>query len=269
MMEIFIGKEGQERGPYTRLQIRQMLESGEIDRNTLGWMQGEDGWKPLHEIPVVAEIIQNLEREQLDAARAQDPGPPPLPKQQVSYEQLSAHAFSRFGARMLDVIVFHAIILMIISPEGAPEDSRGIWESFREGPTEEQQSYAYRMALIKMSAFLGWHLIEAVLLATVGTTLGKSLFNLRVQTTLGAKLSLITSLGRSLMVWIMGMAAGVTLFQGLANFLSFRRLQLHGMTTWDRLLQTEVKQGPISRTRWLTIILLFFAAAYARQALMY
>lgn len=265
MDDIYLVVDKQKQGPFTRRQVYEKLEEGKVDRKTLGWMQGEDSWKPLEEIESVLVLIEELEQEQLDEELAKDPGPPPAAQSQVPYEKLTSHAFARFGARMLDVFLLHTIVLMLVPLPEAPADDRTFWEGLREGMTEEQQAYTYRILFIQMGSILGWHLLESVFLATIGTTFGKYLFNLRVQTSRGTKLGFPTSLSRGILVWLLGMGGGMAALQWIANFLAFRRLQLNGITTWDRMLKTEVIQGPISQFRMTLIFVssaLIFGARY-------
>lgn len=47
MNNIHLAINGQQSGPFDPETVRQMFDSGEADPNTMGWMDGMDGWKPL------------------------------------------------------------------------------------------------------------------------------------------------------------------------------------------------------------------------------
>lgn len=255
-MEIYIAPGGRKEGPYTMYRIREKLDAGDIDRKTLGWARGEDGWKPLEEIPFILAEIEKLEQQELD-----EKSPPPLKR--VDYtqplagnRQITSHAFCRFGARMLDLFIFQVIIWAIIGVPEAPEP-RGLKEMIMEGPTPEETAFSYRVLILELGTVLGWHLVEAVLLAAIGYTPGKFLFNLRVRDRNGNRLKFGTSLLRAFQVWVLGMGAGFPPLQYVAEFLGFRRLQTRGVTWWDQNQQLKVTQGKLSRERVLCVLLLF------------
>ena len=47
MNNIHLAINGQQSGPFDPETVKQMFDSGEADANTMGWMDGMDGWKPL------------------------------------------------------------------------------------------------------------------------------------------------------------------------------------------------------------------------------
>ena len=47
MNNIHLAINGQQSGPFEPETVKQMFDSGEADANTMGWMDGMDGWKPL------------------------------------------------------------------------------------------------------------------------------------------------------------------------------------------------------------------------------
>ena len=47
MNNIHLAINGQQSGPFDPETVKQMFDSGEADPNTMGWMDGMDGWKPL------------------------------------------------------------------------------------------------------------------------------------------------------------------------------------------------------------------------------
>ncbi len=48
--QIFIVKNGQKQGPFTKGQIHAMLESSQVTLSDNAWTEGHDTWKPLHVI---------------------------------------------------------------------------------------------------------------------------------------------------------------------------------------------------------------------------
>ena len=47
MNNIHLAINGQQSGPFDPETVKQIFDSGEADPNTMGWMDGMDGWKPL------------------------------------------------------------------------------------------------------------------------------------------------------------------------------------------------------------------------------
>lgn len=52
-MEIFIGRDGQQWGPFSIEQIKEHLAQGQVFLEDLIWYEGLDGWIPLSEVPGV------------------------------------------------------------------------------------------------------------------------------------------------------------------------------------------------------------------------
>jgi len=254
-MEIFIGLNGAKVGPLTLFQIRQKLENGEIGPDTLGWMRGEDGWKPLKEIPVILELIQEMEQAKLDAELQKDPGPVPEREGTVA-QRMPSHSFARFAARMFDIMLVQVIITAIV---GLPElEAKGGFMEWTK-PTPETMNYSVRLFLIHTGSVLLWHFLEVFSLSMFGTTPGKALFRLRVQMPNGQNLPFHLSLARSVLVWVFGMGLGVDPIHYIANLLAYLRVQRRGIAVWDGWLGTEILQGPVTRERMLIVMILFLS----------
>ncbi len=265
-MEIFIVQNGKKKGPFTRYQIREKLANGEFSGETQGWMRGEENWAPLREIPATLALIQEIEREKLDAKLARDPGPTLPPEPTVPPSKLSSHAIARFGARMFDIILFQTIALYFFAPEPVEVSD---WEHFRRilsgDQTEQEADYFRALQKIGLASVFAWHLVEWVFVAIFGATLGKFLFNLRVLDAEDRRPKPATCLYRSILVWMLGMAAGLPVFQFLANFLAFLRVQSRGVTNWDALLHTQVTQGRMTFTRLMLIFGMFVLLVAANR----
>lgn len=250
-MEIFIAINGAKAGPLTLFQIRQKLENGEIGPDTLGWMRGESGWKPLKEIPVTMELIQELERAKLDEDLKKDPGPVPEREGSIA-QRMPSHSFARFAARMFDVMLVQVIVTALVDQ---PElSTKGLdWSK----PTPEMVSYSLALFMIHAGSVLLWHFLEIFSLSMFGTTPGKALFKLRVQLPNGQNLPIHLAMARSVLVWVFGMGLGIEMIQYFANLVAYFRVQRRGVAVWDGWLGTEVQQSPVTRERMLTVMILF------------
>ncbi|MBU6300165.1 MAG: RDD family protein [Verrucomicrobia bacterium] len=267
-MQIYVGKNGQQLGPYTLLQIHEMLEAAEITGDTPGWMAGESGWKPLRDLPPVLSLIQSLEKEKLDAELAKSDRPTLAPPSTVPPQRLPSHAISRFGARMVDLMVFQVIIGLVWSlpepPQSMPnpddyENVRdffaALWKVSQDTTNTEQMAYAWKVLYFQLGSVFAWHLIEPLLLALTSTTLGKWVFRIRVCGPDGGKPGFFRSLYRSLLLFLFGMGAGFEPLRWIANFCAFFRVQSKGVAFWDELAHTRVDQGPFNPGRSFLILL--------------
>ncbi len=262
-METFLVRNGKRLGPYTLYRVRELLEEGEIDGSTLGWMQGETAWVPIRDIPAVHRVIQELEQAKLDEKLSQTPPPLPVPEASVPPQRLPSHAFARFGARMMDVLIVQTLVALIW---GIPEPPAGLrdvqtfsdfWEYAKRGPSEEETAFTQKVLLLKFGGLYVWHLMEVVLIAMIGTTPGKYLFRIHVTGPDGQLPGFGRSMGRSFLVLLTGMGMGIEPIQWIANFFGFLRVQNRGITLWDQTARTQVHQLPMTQVRLLLALAVF------------
>jgi hypothetical protein len=117
-------------------------------------------------------------------------------------------------------------------------------------PSDTWSNYASAWASMML-----WIPIEAVLLATWGTTPGKFVLDIRVQ----GDLSFRRSLSRAVQVQFKGLAAGIPFVAIVAGIRSYKRLSARGVTAWDEALDLRVEHGPVTPLRVaaaVTLILL-------------
>ncbi|WP_052487424.1 RDD family protein [Gordoniibacillus kamchatkensis] len=123
----------------------------------------------------------------------------------------------RYWARMIDVFVFSLILdlalffaIDLLSLSRAESIGLGI------------------------CFLLVWVPVEAILLSTAGSTLGKWLFNIRVRDLNGDKLSLRAALKRGFKVFLRGMGGGIPLVSFFCMLSAHSRLVDQGATSWDQ-----------------------------------
>lgn len=56
-LQILISRDGKEFGPYTMVEVRDYLKTGELEPNDFAWHEGEAEWKPLNELSAVQKIL--------------------------------------------------------------------------------------------------------------------------------------------------------------------------------------------------------------------
>lgn len=275
-MQIYVGRNGRQEGPFTLLQIHGMLEAGEVSGGTLGWTPGEGEWKPLRDLPAVLSLIQSIEKEKLDAELAKSTRPTLPPPSTVPIQRLPSHAISRFGARMIDVMVFQIVLSYFWAlpepPQSMPnpddyENLRdffvALWNVSKDASNTEQMDYAWKVLYFQLGSVFAWHLLEPVFLALTATTLGKLIFRIRVAGPDGQKPGFFRSLYRSFLVFFFGMGAGFEPLRWIANFFAFLRVQNTGVAFWDEQAHTRVDQEPVGPGRSLVVLLVLTAIMVA------
>lgn len=87
--------------------------------------------------------------------------------------------------------------------------------------------------LYSMLALFAWSIVEAVLLATFGTTIGKWFFDIELKTIDDCKPTFSKALKRSGAVWFYGCGAGIPIIGLVAMAVAFFDLDKGGVASWD------------------------------------
>lgn len=145
----------------------------------------------------------------------------------------------RFWARMLDVLSFSLIfglILGLIAPQVLvkPND-----------------------AALGIFAFFAWIFVEAVMLSTFQTTIGKWLFKTNISLNSGASISFSDAISRSFKVWWRGLGAGLPIVSLITMNVAHGRLTRNGRTSWDEDTCFSVTHERIGILRVLAAITFF------------
>ena len=109
--------------------------------------------------------------------------------------------------------------------------------------------------------------LNAVLTSRLGSTVGKSIFGIRVRNKNGDKLDIRTAFEREFYVWTIGQAVGIPLLSLLSAAFAERRLKRTGMTWWDERLTIHVDHPRMIRTR-LIVLTCIIAAGLSLITLM-
>lgn len=168
--------------------------------------------------------------------------PPPYTGPPVGWTEATPRPWRRFFARAVDVAVVGGSLLAILTASLPGLLSVDEAESAR-----FLKTWAGTVTEGVAGTFLTLP-VNAASMATFGTTLGKSLFGLRV-TRDGGRLPLRTALRREGRVWLQGQALGLLLIEFVGGAAAYRRLTRTGTTAWDEALGLRVASRPLSRTR--------------------
>lgn len=162
--------------------------------------------------------------------------PPPVPPRAVAAIHLAQvilpppTPWARFWARIIDFAVGGNVLLWLFVFPFAPDLPRdGFVTQGFVGP-------------------LCWMVVEAFLLTALGTTPGKWVFDIQVQTPGGNLPGFGASVRRCLSVFLRGLGAGIPPFTLVGISVAYSQLMQDGQTAWDRHAGlTVVRRG----TGWL------------------
>ncbi|TVY10889.1 RDD family protein [Paenibacillus cremeus] len=155
----------------------------------------------------------------------------------------------RFWARAIDGALWGVLLTLLLS-------------SLSFGSGDTNQTLLFNVLLLAT-----WIFIEAGLLSTVGTTLGKFVLGIEVTSALGQKLTYRQALRRSLQVWWLGQALGIPIIMYVTNLAAYRKLSRDGETRWDAQLGLQVTHRPIRVVGTSGIVLTFVALFVFRMVI--
>jgi len=176
-MHYFIGKNGKQLGPFTSEQVRTKLSSGEVNYEDLGWHDGLSEWKPLR---ILFSPLTSSPFAPIGVHRSSTPFKEAFAAatEPTEYAPVLAGRFSRLGAYMLDQL----FLLLLAAP--------GLWlllkpfiADIAAGKTvNPNQILANILPVLPFLAIpiLAFMVLQIVLLAKRGQTLGKMLLNVRI-----------------------------------------------------------------------------------------
>ena len=164
------------------------------------------------------------------------------------------YPWRRFLARTLDIMVIGTLLLIgfvLLIALFFPRNIEGFI------------SLLENTILAGSFAYLLWLPVEGVCLATFGTTPGKWLLGIRVLSKDGTKLTYLTALQRTLLVWVQGDAAGIPILILLTRVFAHKRLLATGTTLWDAKLGSVVVHQEWGKIRQLLTFLVAVAILLA------
>jgi uncharacterized RDD family membrane protein YckC len=92
--------------------------------------------------------------------------------------------------------------------------------------------------------WIGWIVVESLLMSTLGTTPGKALLGVRVRTNTGENLNFFQALSRTGGIWIRGEALGIPIVNLFTLVVAYNKLMGNRITSWDREGGTIVEHAP-------------------------
>jgi uncharacterized RDD family membrane protein YckC len=157
-----------------------------------------------------------------------DVTPTIAPSEVAGWVTLPAAPWRRYGARFLDILASGGLgffvfgfAFAIVAPISADK-----FFSMFEGP-------GGRFLDLFCTTIMGC-LINAILMATVGTTVGKAIFGIRVRKPDRSGLGFAGSFAREFKVWVFGLGFGVPILTLIAMIVGFNKLKSEGQSSWDK-----------------------------------
>lgn len=209
-------KDGNQEGPVTEGVLREMLQTGALDKETLVWSESLGEWTPASKIPSL----------QVTATPQPPPVHQPLPLQpesDVSEVVPQVRPWVRLWARMFDYTLFLFFVALMVTTCDRLSANRFFAQS---GLLLSVLTYVFFWVLM---AF-----VEAFSLSTWGTTPGKWLLETKVYGSSGNKLAFSAALSRSFLVWVRGIGMGLLPVGFITAMVAYNKLIANGVTTWDR-----------------------------------
>lgn len=198
----YYAKNGQEFGPFTVDEMREMLESRVICYETLARNESLSTWN---------HIFNSLELQGFLTQGLRD-------------NLLFLQPWVRMMARLYDYLIF-IFVGFLLSLTIDIEISINSWIYL-------SKSFKGFSLFCVMVTYL-WILVESLLLSTWGTTPGRLLLKIKLRDKKGCKPRFFNALIRSFTVWWKGMALGIPLFFFITLWLSYQKIRKNGTTSWD------------------------------------
>ena len=266
-MKIWIIKNGVKEGPLHDFEVRTRISEGLITPGMSAWHQGMDEWKNIEEIPLFKDaFILDKDLEDFPpeinsevVVTVEEPyGEPYEEEDQVSFKDekftpegeyvptlkdgsLGNYPLRRITARLADMILLSSSVYLFIIL------------FYKQNPLIYMQSEETATFVVIL-----FFLYEFGLTYTWGTTLGKALMGLRVESVSSENLSLFPSLIRTLLVLCVTMfSAGNVLLLIFNITLIFVYFKFKKTTPWDIIAGSQIRGLPLKKARIIGIICLF------------
>jgi uncharacterized RDD family membrane protein YckC len=256
--EWYVELDGEANGPHERTAIVQLRQIGRIGAHTLVWRAGLADWQayadagleaprdpPPLPAPVVAEPQDALRRiiaqrngggDHADTAKSLPPKAPRLEVEDDGWQSTAPAPWRRYFARVLDIFLLGTFTWMMFTLISASTNQALFAALFRHGGL---MGVPYLSNVVLIASLIP---VQALLIGTSGTTLGKWIFGVRITRRDGSAIGLGAALGREVSVFCLGMLCGVPLLAFIPIFISYRVLTRTGATSWDRGKEWVVTQ---------------------------
>jgi formylglycine-generating enzyme required for sulfatase activity/uncharacterized RDD family membrane protein YckC len=218
---------GTRKGPISTDVLRQKLLDGSVTTSDLVWTEGMSAWTAVCDVPVLNKMIQALPPELPKTAVSGPPEPfvdtEPSPFESPTPPPELAGPWRRFFARFIDLwlialpTVFLVIVLLApVSP------------GFAQWLQKPGSDYALGFLVTPLLL-----VVEAVVFAFFGTTIGKWILGIHITTTLGKTPTFFEYLSRQFGLYWYGLGTGFPLISLFTMARQRSRLKSGRAATYD------------------------------------
>lgn len=248
-MDFWIIRDGVRAGPYPDFEIRSKIQHGDLERDSMLWSEGLEGWTRLNDMDLFRE-----EFEKRDPRSESEPVRTPIPKLEdvpvpTKEAKPKAYIVRRFWARWLDLTVYGSFWWLALYFAGRNIESVLLSD----------------WMLLPM--YIPWFVLEAWLLHRYGSTPGKWLMGLHLRNEDDSLLSLSAAIKRSLRVLVSGIGFGWKLLSPICQLMSWFTTRRIGKPIWDYLGQHKVVAKPLVPWKVIILVCIFIASVFLRMAI--
>jgi hypothetical protein len=230
-------QDGEQHGPLPEDELRERFLGGELPGDTLVWSDGMAGWAPATRVPGLTETPPiappppppKLAQPSIAPAAAGAPSMPSMQGVRAGATVATRRAWSRFGARFVDLNLASALAISLI---GVPDLANTM-----------------QVLATTLIGCLMWVFIEPLFLSRNGMTPGKWLFRVRIVHSENRFLTYREGLKRTVQVLTTGMGLGLPIISLVMLAIAYRELTVTGATPWDRSAGVEVQHGVMGSTQ--------------------
>jgi len=244
-------------GPFTLAKLKELLEKGVIDTQSLVRADGSDAWFDIQKVllnakiepslgnidepiendgyglssPVYASDLKN-EDETTTAVIASNYKNQAIDRrsfrlreenQGETWSKVKIAPWRRYFARLFDLTLLGSIAWMLIGY---------VWYSLSPLDADEWFNNLNPLVDMVLSVFSGCF-VSGIALGVFGTTPGKLIFGIRVRTMAGGRLSVFDAIQRDMMVYLKGLALGIPLISLITIVVAYVTLKRQNEMSWD------------------------------------
>jgi uncharacterized RDD family membrane protein YckC len=242
-MSWYVRNGGREIGPISEQTLRAMSATGQLDVATLVRRSDSAQWLAVTAVPAIVPPPGAAPLPQRLALRA-GPAPQQGALEEVAHDEDIATPWRRLWARLLDVFLCIYLLGFVL---GAVRPSL-----FQSGGTEaaHQQLIAWLLMPVVM-------VLDSIIYAMFGNTLGKAIAGIAVRRERGGRLPLFTYLKRNFELYFFGLGTLFPLITLVTLIGSFRRAERDELMSWDLSADSRVVARSTNPARTWIVALVY------------
>lgn len=278
-MNIWLLTDGKKNGPHHDFEVRSMINNKDLEPEVMAWHEGMGEWKMLGEMPLFEDQFQeeDVESEGLEEPKETPStgellsSPQPQQAENIKTHLESLHAqqnptshkrsftaegepveslydgelgiflWRRFFARALDVFLLFSTILLVII-------------LFK----QQNPFYFLHTQQGQITTVLLWGLYDTLFIYAFGTTIGKAILGVRIESYTGSNLGLMKSIIRAAVVTLVLTSSSAPILGILMLVMCIFFAKLRKRLPWDLYASSAARALPLTRMRIISVIIVFF-----------